>query len=158
MSEGGFRNDRLSIDEKDPGTVSAFWVGTEKNRTEQGAVAGAQIGEGGRRPHGKVFLKPAGPKADLAEKRMEPAEIAAAGLGGGVVGGKRVEEFGGEDPGLHRRTSKKAPKLEKPAPKEASHQRPSGTPLRRAWSRAKRQDGLLILPWWRRTEELGSVC
>jgi hypothetical protein len=148
----------LSVDEKDPGTVSAFWVGTEKNRAEQGAVTGAKIGEGGRRPYGKVFLKPAGPKPNLAEKRMEAAEIAAAGLGSGIVGGKRIEEFGGEDPGLHRRTSRKAPKLEKPAPKEASHQRPSGTPLWRAWLRAKRQDGLLMLPWWRKTEELGSVC
>ena len=148
----------MSVDEKDPGPVSAFGVGTEENRAEQGAVAGAQIGKGARRPHGKVFLEPAGPKPDLAEERMEAAEIAAAGLGGGIVGRKRIEEFGGEDAGLHRRTSRKAPKLEKPAPKEASHQSPSGTPLWRAWSRAKRQDGLLMLPWWRRTEELGSVC
>jgi len=107
---------------------------------------------------GKVLPEPAVPKTDLTEDGVQALEIAPAGLGGGVVRRKRVEEFGGKDPGLHRRTSRKAPKLEKPAPKEASHQRPSGTPLWSAWSRAKRQEGLLMLPWRRRTAALHSVC
>ena len=60
------------------------------------------------------------------------AKIAAAGLGGGIVGGEGIEEFRSEPAGFQRRTSRNAPKLEKPAPQEASHQRPSGTPLWRA--------------------------
>ena len=132
VSQSRLRDDGLSIDEKDPGAVSAFRVGPKKYRAEQGTIAGTQIREGGRRPHGKILRKPAGPEADLAEPGMKTAEIAAAGLGGRIVGRKGIEKFGGKDAGLHRRTSRNAPKLEKPAPKEASHQSPSGTPFRRA--------------------------
>ena len=95
---------------------------------------------------GKVMPEPVMPKADLTEKWVQALEIPPAGEGGGVVGGKAIENFRGQAPGFQRRTSRKEPKLEKPAPKEASHQRPSGTPLWSAWSRAKRQEGLLMFP------------
>ena len=107
---------------------------------------------------GKVLPEPVVPKADLAKDRVKALEIAPAGAGSGVVGGQAVENFRGKAPRFQRWTSRNEPKLEKPAPKEASHQRPSGTPLRSAWSSAKRQEGLLILPWRRRTAALGSVC
>ena len=127
--ESRFRNDRLSVDKENPGSVAALGIGPQENRAEEGAVSGPEVRQRGGWTGRMLFRKPTSPKTDLAEKGVKTPKIAAAGLSRGIVGAKRVEDFGGEHTGLHRRTSRNAPKLEKPAPKEASHQRPSGTPL-----------------------------
>lgn len=132
VGKGGFRNNRLSVDKKDTGSVSAFWIGPQKNGAKQGPVAGAKIGQRGGGAIRIVIQKPTGPKTDLAEERMKPPEIPTTGPGGRIFGGKGVEKLGGEPANLQRRTSRNAPKLEKPAPKEASHHSPSGTPWWRA--------------------------
>jgi hypothetical protein len=40
VGEGGFRNDGLAIDKKNPGSLSSLWVGAQENRAEKGAVTG----------------------------------------------------------------------------------------------------------------------
>ncbi|NBR71299.1 MAG: hypothetical protein EBQ51_09050 [Verrucomicrobia bacterium] len=107
--EGGIGDAGLAVHKKETAAMAAVWESLGQQEGEEMSVAATQVGQAGRGAIRESFLKPTKPVAGLAEKRVEALKIAPAGQGGGVGGGKGVENFGGEAADAHERTSRWAP-------------------------------------------------